>query len=81
MFMGGGIQRAEGHARLRLGDPSRRSVAGEHRHGRSRWRLPPAVNNNRDRMDRVEALSGWNFNDILRGDDRATLGVRTPSGT
>ena len=32
--------------------------------------LPPSVETNRDRFDLVEALSGWNFDDILRGDDR-----------
>ena len=30
--------------------------------------LPPTVLNDRDRFDRVEALSGWNLNDVLRGD-------------
>lgn len=32
--------------------------------------LPPAVETNRDRFDLVEALSGWERNDVLRGDDR-----------
>jgi Ca2+-binding RTX toxin-like protein len=32
--------------------------------------LPPSVEANRDRFDLVEALSGWNLNDTLRGDDR-----------
>ncbi len=32
--------------------------------------LPPTVENNRDRFDLVEALSGYNFDDTLRGDDR-----------
>lgn len=32
--------------------------------------LPPTVEANRDRFDRVEGLSGWIHNDILRGDDR-----------
>ncbi len=31
--------------------------------------LPPDLDNIRDRFDIVEGLSGWNFNDILRGDD------------
>ncbi|MFC7491068.1 MULTISPECIES: peroxidase family protein [unclassified Knoellia] len=32
--------------------------------------LPPSVETNKDRFDMVEALSGWNLNDTLRGDDR-----------
>ncbi|MBA3731787.1 MAG: heme peroxidase, partial [Gammaproteobacteria bacterium] len=31
--------------------------------------LPPDVDAIRDRFDLVEGLSGWNFSDILRGDD------------
>ncbi len=31
--------------------------------------LPPDLDNIRDRFDLVEGLSGWNFSDILRGDD------------
>ena len=31
--------------------------------------LPPDVNDLRDRFDVVEGLSGWQFNDRLRGDD------------
>ncbi len=31
--------------------------------------LPPDIENVRDRFDLVEGLSGWNFADILRGDD------------
>ncbi len=34
--------------------------------------LPPSVETNRDRFDLVESLSGWKFNDTLRGDDRVT---------
>ena len=41
-------------------------------------RCRPASTTNRDRFDLVEGLSGWNLNDILRGDDRATLGVADP---
>ncbi len=33
--------------------------------------LPPALDALRDRFDLVEGLSGWNNNDILRGDDGA----------
>lgn len=32
--------------------------------------LPPDVDALRDRYDLVEGLSGWQFNDVLRGDDR-----------
>jgi Ca2+-binding RTX toxin-like protein len=35
--------------------------------------LPPGVETNRDRFDLVESLSGWNDNDILRGDDRTDV--------
>ncbi|MBF8258349.1 MAG: heme peroxidase, partial [Actinobacteria bacterium] len=36
--------------------------------------LPPDIDAIRDRFDMVEGLSGWKFNDILRGDSRdATL--------
>ena len=31
--------------------------------------LPPDVDALRDRYDLVEGLSGWQFNDLLRGDD------------
>ncbi len=31
--------------------------------------LPPDVENVRDRFDLVEGLSGWRFDDLLRGDD------------
>ncbi len=39
--------------------------------------LPPDLDNIRERFDDVEALSGWNFNDILRGtdNDAAALGT------
>src|SRR5262249_48120839 len=39
--------------------------------------LPPSLDNNRDRFDLVESLSGWQFDDVLRGDDRtaADLGL------
>ena len=32
--------------------------------------LPPTVETNRDRFDLVESLSGWDKNDVLRGDSR-----------
>ena len=40
------------------------------------------LNENRDRYDLVEGLSGTNFNDLLRGDNRlaADLGRRRADG-
>jgi hypothetical protein len=69
MFMGGGIQRAEGHMGFDWGihkdDPlpadSDMEFSGL---------LPESLDNNRDRFDFVESLSGWDKADILRGDDR-----------
>ena len=76
LFMCGGIQRAEGHMgfdwAVHRGDPLPANTDMSFTVAEAGV---PAVNNNRDRMDRVEGLSGWNFSDILRGDDRATLGV------
>ena len=77
MLMGGGIQRAEGMLGFdwatHRGDPSP---------GNSDMEITvadlPSVETNRDRFDRVEGLSGWNFNDTLRGDNRATLGAVDP---
>jgi Ca2+-binding RTX toxin-like protein len=67
MFAGPGIQRSEGMLGFdwvtHRGDP----VAGNSDMAFSAL-LPPAVDVNRDRFDLVEALSGWNANDILRGD-------------
>ena len=37
--------------------------------------LQPAVETNRDRFDLVEGLSGWNFNDVLRGNDFDAAGM------
>ena len=69
MFAGGGIQRSEGHMGfdwvIHKDDPlpadSDMEFSGL---------LPESLDNNRDRFDFVESLSGWNRNDILRGDDR-----------
>ena len=73
MFLGGGIQRAEGMLGFdwvsHRGDPSPGNTDME-----VTVAALPSVETNRDRMDRVEALSGWNFNDILRGDSRAVGG-------
>ena len=37
--------------------------------------LPPSVETNRDRFDLVETLSGWDKNDVLRGDSRNAVGM------
>jgi Ca2+-binding RTX toxin-like protein/methionine-rich copper-binding protein CopC len=79
MFMGGGIQRSEGHMGFDWGihkdDPlpadSDMAFTGL---------LPESLDNNRDRFDLVESLSGWNRNDTLRGDD-ATAADRGPEHT
>ncbi|MBI4933097.1 MAG: choice-of-anchor D domain-containing protein [Actinobacteria bacterium] len=67
MFAGPGIQRSEGMLGFdwvtHRGDP----VAGNSDMAFSAL-LPPAVDVNRDRFDLVEALSGWDANDVLRGD-------------
>ncbi|MBP0445888.1 hypothetical protein J8J14_14015 [Roseomonas sp. SSH11] len=34
----------------------------------------------RDRFDQVEALSGWEKNDVLRGDNRGDLNAEAPAG-
>lgn len=39
--------------------------------------LPPGVETNRDRFDLVESLSGWKFDDVLRGDDRTAADIGT----
>ena len=74
MLAGPGIQRTEGmlgfdwvtHARDPQAADSDMDFTGL---------LPPTVETNRDRFDLVEALSGWNLDDILRGDNR----VATPT--
>ncbi len=68
MFAGPGIQRAEGMLGFdwvtHRGDPvpgnSDMSFTGL---------VPPAVATNRDKFDLVEALSGWQYADVLRGDN------------
>ena len=71
MFIGPGIQRAEGMRgfdwAIHRSDP----IAADSDMAISVL-LPPAVFTNRDRMDLVEGLSGWQYNDILRGDNRVT---------
>ncbi len=84
MLAGPGIQRSEGMRGFdwvtHQGDPepadSDMDFTGA---------LPPGVETNRDRFDLVEGLSGYQFDDILRGDDRAvadlTAGVNEPANS
>ena len=39
----------------------------------------PSIEDLRDRFDLVEGLSGWQFDDILRGDDATNVGPARPS--
>ena len=76
MLLGNGIQRSEGMLGFdwttHKSDPfpadSDMEIVGA---------LPPSVETNKDRFDLVEALSGWNFDDTLRGDDRAAADLGT----
>ncbi len=76
MLLGAGIQRNEGMAGFdwatHKGDlvPGRSDLSFT-------GALPPAVGTNVDRFDMTEALSGWKFDDDLRGDDR-TAAVGEP---
>jgi len=80
MLMGPGIQRAEGMLGFdwttHKGDPSPANsdmdVTGL---------LPPSINDLRDRFDLVEALSGWDKDDVLRGDSRVDADLTTGNGT
>ncbi|MEN9643698.1 MAG: hypothetical protein RL238_367 [Actinomycetota bacterium] len=68
MFAGPGIQRAEGMQGFdwvtHRGDPEPVDSDMDFT-----VLLQPAVETNRDRFDLVEALSGWNGNDVIRGND------------
>ncbi len=74
MFLGPGIQRAEGMLgfdwAIHKLDPNP---------GDSDMfftiLLPPTVETNRDRFDLVEGLSGWIHDDILRGDNRTAADI------
>ena len=76
MLLGNGIQRSEGmlgfdwatHKSDPFAGDSDMEIIGA---------LPPSVETNKDRFDLVEALSGWNFDDTLRGDDRAAADIGT----
>ena len=69
MIAGPGIERSEGMLGFdwvtHKTDPSRPTPTC-----RFTGLLPDTLDNNRDRFDLVEALSGWNLNDTLRGDDQ-----------
>ena len=72
MVMAAGTQRAEGmlgfdwvtHKNQGVGANADLAFTGL---------LPPDVENLNDRFDNVEGLSGWNHNDILRGDSFGSL--------
>ncbi len=68
MFAGPGIQRAEGMQGFDWVTHRSDPVPGNSDMSFSAL-LPPAVDVNRDRFDLVEALSGWQYADVLRGDD------------
>jgi hypothetical protein len=76
MLLGNGIQRSEGmlgfdwttHKSDPFPGDSDMEFIGA---------LPPSVETNVDRFDLVEALSGWTFDDTLRGDDRAAADLGT----
>ncbi|WP_159083677.1 peroxidase family protein [Nocardioides terrigena] len=76
MLLGNGIQRSEGmlgfdwatHKSDPFAGDSDMEIIGA---------LPPSVETNKDRFDLVEALSGWTFDDTLRGDDRAAADLGT----
>ncbi|HET9861347.1 MAG TPA: peroxidase family protein, partial [Nocardioidaceae bacterium] len=69
MLAGPGIQRSEGMLGFdwvtHKGDPSAANSDME-----ITGLLPPSLNDLRDRFDLVEALSGWDKDDVLRGDNR-----------
>lgn len=73
MFMGPGIQRAEGMLgfdwAIHRGDPN----PGDSDMFFTLAQVPSPVETNRDRFDRTEGMSGWIRDDMLRGDDRNVL--------
>ena len=70
MLAGPGIQRAEGMLGFDWFTHTKDPTVAPDSDMRFTGLLPPGVETNRDRMDLVESLSGYNQNDILRGDDR-----------
>ncbi|HYO39986.1 MAG TPA: peroxidase family protein [Nocardioidaceae bacterium] len=76
MLLGPGIQRAEGMLGFDWTSHKSDPVAGDSDMDITGL-LPPSVDTNRDRHDLVEALSGWDKNDTLRGDSRAAADLGT----
>ena len=74
MFMGPGIQRAEGMLGFDWATHKLDPNPGDSDMFFTVL-LPPTVETNRDRFDLVEGLSGWRYNDILRGDDRTVADI------
>ncbi|GAB3266187.1 hypothetical protein GCM10027425_32350 [Alteromonas gracilis] len=74
MMAGPGIQRNEGMLGfdwvIHQGDPLPADTDMDFTQA-----LPPGVETNRDRLDLVEALSGWQYDDVLRGDDRVRADI------
>ena len=78
MLAGPGIQRSEGMLGFdwvtHKGDPepanSDMDITGL---------LPPTIDNLKDRFDLVESLSGWKFDDVLRGDSRLEADIADPN--
>ena len=74
MLLGPGIQRNEGMLGFDMATHARDTAAGNSDMSFTGL-LPPGVEVNRDRFDLVEALSGWDLNDVLRGDDRDAVAM------
>jgi Ca2+-binding RTX toxin-like protein len=74
MFMGPGIQRAEGMLGFDWATHYLDPNPGDSDMFFTVL-LPPTVDNNRDRFDLVEGLSGWIHDDILKGDNRASADI------
>jgi Ca2+-binding RTX toxin-like protein len=74
MFMGPGIQRAEGMLGFDWAIHKLDPNPGDSDMLISIF-LPPTVFTNRDRFDLVEGLSGWIHDDILKGDDRTSADI------
>jgi Ca2+-binding RTX toxin-like protein len=80
MLAGPGINRSEGMLGFdwvtHKGDPSPANsdmdITGA---------LPPTIDNLKDRFDLVESLSGWKFDDVLRGDDRLEADIANTDPT
>ena len=74
MFMGPGIQRAEGMLGFDWATHKLDPNPGDSDMFFTVL-LPPTVETNRDRFDLVEGLSGWDRDDILKGDDRTDADI------